>query len=160
MPANINIWKIKSAHTVLMGECVENVKRLPNNLMPFPISQPCVLRVLRFGTFLLNCYFRLLFAGGWLALGLTINSIILKKEERVTKMIRYLRWISRQALRCVINVYVACRQSALRGFWIRLQKPSARPWQNSSVKLPSLWILALKSRILNKTYAETLKHAL
>ena len=63
MPANINIWKIKSAHTVLMGECVENVKRLPNNLMPFPISQPCALRVVLFGTFLLNCYFRLLFGG-------------------------------------------------------------------------------------------------
>ena len=78
MPANINIWKIKSAHTVLMGECVENVKRLPNNLMPFPISQHCALRVLRFGTFLLNCYFRLLFAGGWLALGLTINDITIK----------------------------------------------------------------------------------
>ena len=33
--------------------------------MPFPISQPCTLSVwlVLFGTFLLNCYFRLLFSG-------------------------------------------------------------------------------------------------
>ena len=43
------------------GVVCGDVKRLPNDIVPFPISALGVLFVSR--TFLLNCYFRLLFSG-------------------------------------------------------------------------------------------------
>ena len=48
-----------------VGGVCGHVKRLPNNLVPFPIyavGAGCAVLFVS-GTFLLNCYFRLLFSG-------------------------------------------------------------------------------------------------